>query len=239
MHRPYSGTIKTVAIKREPSGKYFIVLSCDNVSAIPLPKTDKVTGIDLGLNSFVCLDDGTKFHHPKPYKTSLEKLKYKQRLLEQKKHGSNNRKRAALSIAKCHEKIKNQRSDFQHKLSNKLIRDNDVIIIEDLNIKGMIEKKDYSVSRLNIADAGWSEFASKLVYKAEKADRRLIKVDPRNTSKMCSTCGHVRDITLQDREFNCQACGLTIERDINAAMNIKRLGTSHVNEFKLNLLGVS
>jgi len=231
MHRQYTGTIKTVAVKREPSGKYYIILSCDNVEITKLLKTNKIIGIDLGLNSFVCLDDGTKFHHPKPYKTSLEKLKFKQRFLEKKKRGSNNRKRAALSIAKCHEKIKNQRSDFQHKLSNKLIRDNDVIIIEDLNVKGMIEKKDYKVSKLNIADAGWAEFASKLVYKAEKADRRLIKVDPKNTSKMCSVCGHIRNLELSDRIFNCHACGMVIERDINAAINIKRLGTSHVVEF--------
>jgi len=173
------------------------------------------------------LDDGTKLHHPKPYKTAKEKLAYQQRKLALKQKGSNNRNKQKKLIGKTYQKITNIREDFQHNLSKKLIRDYDKIIVEDLNIKNMLEAKGFEVNKSNIQDASWGKFIEKLTYKAESADKLIVKVNPRNTSKMCSKCGKInKRLALVDRIYKCEACGFTTDRDINAAKNIRTLGTS-------------
>ena len=248
-HRPIQGIAKQCRIVKQ-NDNFYLCIICDKVSINPLPKTGKTVGIDLGLNSFVTMDDGTKFHHPKPYKTSLEKLQYRQRKLALKQRGSNNRNKQKKLVVKTYEKITNQREDYQHKLANKIVREYDKIIIEKLNVKNMLEakgglqskplssalrNKGFEVSKSNIQDASWSKFIEKLTYKAESADKLLLKVDPRNTSKMCSQCGKVKEkLTLRDRIFNCETCGLAIDRDINAAKNIRALGTSAAirNDFR-------
>jgi putative transposase len=227
-HRPFEGRCKRIILKKH-GDKYYVVLSCDDVPLKPLPKTGNTVAIDLGLSNFITTDTGEQYKHPKPYKTAKEKLAYLQRKLELKKRGSNNRKKLKIRIARTYEKITNIREDFQHKLANKLIRENDKIILEDLNVKSMMMSTNYFVNKGNISDAAMSSFTGKIVYKAERAGRLLDKVNPKNTSKMCSGCGQLKtDLELKDRIYHCQHCGLTMDRDHNAARNILKLGTSCV-----------
>src|ERR1019366_8494802 len=184
-HRPFQGRCKTVSIKRQ-AGEFYLILSCDAVPLVPLASTGKSIAIDLGLTNFITTDDGTKYHHPKPYKTSKEKLAYAQRKLSLKQKGSKNRIKAKKQVAKCHENVANVRKDFQHKLALKLIRENDEIILEDLNVKSMLEAGSFEINNLNISDASWGGFVQILSDKAEKAGRKITKVNPRNTSKTCS-----------------------------------------------------
>ena len=212
---------------KKQGNKFYLIVSCDDVPSEHLAKTGKTIGIDLGISSFITADDGTKFHHPKPYKTAKEKLAYLNQRLAAKQRGSNNRKRAKQSLARAYEKVSNIRNDFLHKAAKQLVAENDTIVIEKLNVKGMLEAKGFEVSKSNIQDASWARFASLLLYKAERAGRIVIEVDPRNTSKTCSGCAKVKDnLTLRDRTYDCDACGIAIDRDINAAINIKALGTS-------------
>jgi putative transposase len=225
-HRPFEGIAKQCRIVKK-NDNFYLCISCDNIAAKPLPRTNKTIGIDLGIVSFVTLDDGTKFHHPRPYQTAKEKLAYYQRKLALKQKGSLNRLKVKNSLSKVHEKISNIREDFQHKLANKIIAENDTIIIEKLNIKSMLEAKGFEVNKSNIQEASWGKFVSKLIYKAESAGRSIREVNPMNTSKTCSHCGKInKELTLRDREFRCEACGFAMDRDRNAAINIRRLGTS-------------
>ena len=228
-HRPFQGRCKQVSIKRQ-AGKFYLILSCDAVPLAPLASTGKSIAIDLGLTNFITTDDGKaslSFHHPKPYKTSKEKLAYAQRKLSAKQKGSNNRIKAKKQVAKVSEHIANIRKDFQHKLALKLIRENDEIILEDLNVKSMLEAGSFEINNLNISDASWGGFVQILSDKAEKAGRKITKVNPRNTSKTCSRCLKIKEsLKLSDRVFDCQSCGLSIDRDRNAALNIRRLGMS-------------
>ena len=227
-HRLPEGQCKQVIIKKH-SDKFYIILSCDAVPAKHLPETYKTVALDLGLNCFAMTDDGTEFHHPKPYKTAKEKLAYLNRKLASKKKGSNNRRKAQKQLARAHEKVSNIRLDFLHKLSNSLIKNNDTIIIEELNIKSMLEAKGFEVNKENITDASWGEFIRQLKYKAERAGRTVIEVNPNNTSKMCSNCRNIdKEQTLANRIYHCKPCGLAIDRDQNAAKNILRLGISPV-----------
>lgn len=222
-HRPTEGEIYSAIIKKE-NDKYYLILKCKNVSEKTFTKTNKVTGIDLGIESFVTLDDGKKFHHPRSFKTSKEHLADKQRKLALKKRGSNNHLKAKLVVAKQHEKIKNQRHDFQHKLSINLIKEFDEIYIEDLNIKGMLGNEASKSLHREIMDASWGTFVEKLIYKAESANRLIVKVPANFTSQMCSCCGGINKHELKDRIYSCQSCGLVMDRDHNAAINIKVLG---------------
>ena len=170
LHRPFQGRCKTVTIKKQ-SDKFYIILSCEDVPSEHLTKTNKIIAIDLGLNNFITTDDGTLFHHPKPYKTSKEKLAHLQQSLAVKQRGSNNRKKLKRSISKLYDHITNVRQDFLHKISNQLVKQNDKIIIEKLNIKSMLESKGFEVNKGNIQDASWASFAGMLHYKAERAGR--------------------------------------------------------------------
>ena len=223
-HRPFQGRCKQVMLIKQ-ADKFYIALSCDEVPLEPLAKTGKTIGIDLGISSFITTDDGTKFHHPKPYKTAKEKLAFLNRKLALKQRGSNNRKRAKRSLARAYEKVTNVREDFLHKVSKKLVVENDIIIIEKLNIKSMLEAKGFEVNKGNIADAAWGSFAAKATYKAERAGKMLIEAPPKNTSKTCSNCSNIdKEQTLKDRVYNCKACGFAMDRDQNAAINIKARG---------------
>ena len=242
-HRPFQGQCKQVSIKRQ-AGEFYLILSCDAVPLVPLASTGKSIAIDLGLTNFITADDGTKYHHPKPYKTSKEKLAYAQRKLSLKQNGSKNRIKAKKRVAKLSEHIANIRKDFQHKLALKLIRENDEIILEDLNIKSMLEGAQsapgFEVSKLNISDASWGSFAKILSDKAEKAGRKITKVNPRRTSKTCSRCLKIKEsLKLFDRTFDCQFCELTMDRDQNAALNIRRLGMSLAIDAKASVSEVS
>ena len=226
LHRPFQGRCKQVTIKKQ-SDKYYLILSCDDVPVEILEKTGKIVAIDLGLISFITTDDGSKIHHPKPYRTAKEKLALANQKLARKKRGSNNRKRAKRSLARLYEKVSNIRNDFQHKTANNLIAENDLIIVEKLNIKNMMEAEGFQISKSNITDAAWGSFIALLSYKAESAGKKLIMIDPKNTSRICSCCGSIKkNLQLSDRIYNCEACGFQMDRDRNAARNILRLGTS-------------
>jgi putative transposase len=224
-HRPVQGRCKTVTIKKE-ADKFYLILSCDEVPLQPLAKTQKTVAIDLGISSFITTDDGTQSHHPKPYKTAKEKLAFLNQKLALKKKGSKNRFKAKSQLAKAYQKVHNIKEDFQHKLSLKLLRENDEIIFEKLNIQNMIKEGHTNLVK-SITEASWGSFIQKLTYKAERADKKVTSVDPKNTSKTCSKCLQIKEsLSLSEREYHCEACDFAMSRDQNAAINIKRLGLS-------------
>ena len=226
-HRPFEGRCKNVRIVREGT-KWYVVLTCDDVPQKTSPSTGKTIGIDMGISTFVTTSDNIHYDHPRSYMTSKETLAARQRKLATKQKGSKNYKKASKLVRKTHEHLTNIRHDHQHKLANKFIVENDQIIIEKLNITSMLEAKGFGAKNSNITDASWGSFAAKLKYKAERAGKSVIEVDPRNTSKTCSGCGTIKKLMpLSSRQFCCNKCNLSLDRDHNAALNILRLGLSH------------
>lgn len=221
LHRKIQGTIKTCTIKREVD-KWYVCFSCE-VEPKYLPKTNKAVGIDVGLEKFATLSDGTIIENPRYLRKSEAKLKREQRKLSRNKKGSNSRKKQKIKLAKIHRKIKNQRNDFLHKESNKLVNNYDTIVFEDLRIKNMV--KNHKLAK-SISDASWSKFIEYTTYKAESAGKQVILVNPRNTSQICSGCGVIVKKSLSVRVHKCPYCGLVLDRDINAAINILRAGTA-------------
>lgn len=220
LHRAIKGKIKTCSIKRELDN-WYVCFSCE-VQPEPLLKTQKSVGIDVGIEKYATLSDGTLIENPRFFRESEAKLKREQRKLSRKQKGSNSRKKQKIKLAKIHRKIKNQRKDFLQKLSTWLIRNYDTIALENLQISNMLKNHNLAKS---ISDASWSMFAEYLSYKAESAGRKVIFVNPRNTSQICSNCGVIVKKTLATRTHRC-SCGLILDRDVNAAINILRLGTS-------------
>ncbi len=229
IHRDFEGQIKTCTVSKTTTNKYFISILVDNSSIDLLPKqpySDESTiALDLGIKHFATLSDGSKIENPKFLDKHLERLAILQQRLSMKTKGSKNREKARLKVAKEYEKITNSRHDFLHKLSSKLISENQAIIIEDLNVKDMIERGYKSLHR-NISDAAWSTFIGYLDYKAEWYGKTIIRInrfDP--SSKMCSGCGTMNnELQLSDREWTCSDCHVIHDRDINAAINIKNFG---------------
>ena len=222
--RPIEGKIKEVTIKRTPTNKWFVSFSCDGVSVRQFPITNKEIGIDVGIKSFIADSDNHIIDNPKYLKNSLKKLRVKQRILSRRKKGSSNRKEARLQVAKVHEKISDQRKDFLHKTANYYIQNYKKIYIEDLQVNNMIRNRHFARS---IQDSSWYKFFQLLSYKAEEAGREVIKVNPRNTSQRCSQCGEIVRKSLAERTHNCPYCGLVLDRDYNASINIKMLGQSY------------
>ena len=220
LHRVIQGKIKTCTIKREID-KWYACFSCQVQPEI-LPKTHKDIGIDVGIKAFATLSDGTFIENPKFLRKSEAKLKHEQRLLSRKKKGSNSRKKQRIKLAKIHRKIRNQRNDFLHKESHKLVKSYDIIVFEDLRIKNMVKNHHLAQS---ISDASWSKFIDYTTYKTESAGRKVILVNPRNTSQTCSNCGVMVKKSLAVRTHKCPYCGLILDRDVNAAINILRRGT--------------
>jgi len=217
LSRSIEGTIKQVLITKKSKGKYQICFVCDNVPLKILPKTNKSIGIDLGCKDIITTSDGIKVENPKFLKHSEEKLKN-----IQSQYSKHKNKKTKLKLIKLHEKVKNQRLDFNHKLSRDLINNYDLISVENIDIN-QLKNKTYKGIRKSITDASWGQLLNQLIYKAEYADRKIIKVNPRNTSKMCSNCGLLVPKKLSDRIHICK-CGLVMDRDINASKNILRAG---------------
>ena len=218
--RPLDGTPKTVTISREADG-WYVSFSCADVPMQPLPLTGQETGIDLGLESFATLADGTMIHNPRCYRKAERRLKTAQRKVARRKKGSNRRKKAVQLLARAHQTVKRQRQDFQQKTALALVRQYDAIYHEDLQTANMLKNHHLAKS---IQDAGWAQFLSILSYKAACAGRRVVAVPPAYTSQTCSGCGVVVSKGLSVRWHSCPDCGTSLHRDHNAAKNIERAG---------------
>jgi len=221
LSRPIKGDIKTVTIRRNSTGKWFIAFSCDNVPVKEVPEVTANVGIDVGIKSFCVDSDGNQIQNPKFLKQSLKLLRRRQRSLSRKKKASVRRSKARLFVAKAHEKVANQRKDFLHKVANFYVEAYKTICIEDLDIKGMIKNRHLSRS---IADSSWGLFFNFLSYKAEEAGRTVVKVNPNGTSQICSGCGEKVPKSLSVRTHQCPFCNLVLDRDYNASLNILRVG---------------
>jgi putative transposase len=222
LHRQLEGAPKTVTISREADG-WYASISCADVPIQPLTPTGQETGIDLGLEAFATLSNGTRIFSPGWYRKAERALKIAQRRVSRRKRGSARRRKAVTLLAKAHQKVRRQRQDFHHKTALALVRANDVIYHEDLQVRNMVRNHHLAKS---ISDAGWSQFLSILTYKAACAGRRVVAVHPAFTSQTCSDCGVVVSKGLSVRWHSCQECGTSLHRDHNAARNIERLGQS-------------
>jgi len=223
LHRPIVGKIKGVIIKRTKTGKWFAIVQA-KVEPNPLPPAGKAVGIDVGIRHFCVDSEGLAFENPKFIDKTLEKIRKVQRQLSRKQRGSRRWEKTRLKLAKLYEKLNNQRLDFLHKLSRYYVNNYDIIYVEDLNIKDMAENGISSLNR-RIHDSSWHKFIELLAYKAERAGRRVVKVNPKNTSKMCACCGYtMEDLKLSDRLFICPVCGWEADRDYNASLNILNVG---------------
>jgi len=221
LHREIERDIKTLTLERNQANQWFAVFSVEKDVVVVAPTEQKEVGIDRGLISLVALSDGTKIDAPKFLYKSEEKLKLKQRQASRKKKGSNNRRKAIKKLAKLHVKVTNQRKDFLHKPTIMLARNYTFIAAEKLLVENM--KKDHNFAK-SISDAAWSKFLRLLKYKAGSVGIPVIEVDPRYTSQECSACGYrlteEEKLNLSDRTFICPGCGLEIDRDTNASINI-------------------
>ncbi|MEI7510481.1 MAG: RNA-guided endonuclease TnpB family protein, partial [Flavobacterium sp.] len=209
LHRPLRGVVKTCTIICK-NNQYYACLACE-VPAVSLPIANSVVGIDVGVSHFVITSDGEFFEKQNSFRKNEKQIKYLQRQVSRRKKGSNRRKQAVSLLAKKHEKVANQRKDVAHKVSRYLVNNNDVIVHENLQIKNMV--KNHKLAK-SISDAGWGLLFQYLNYKAESAGRIVEKVDPYNTSQVCSECGKLVPKPLSERQHSCPHCGLSIHRDI-------------------------
>jgi putative transposase len=221
LSRPIEGSIKTVTVCRMSTGKWFVCFSCDHVPARAFPEVTDAVGIDVGLKYFCKDSDDHTIENPRFLRQGSNLIRRRSRSLARKKKGSQNRKEARVLLAKAHEKVYNQRYDFAHKTANYYVSKYNEIYVEDLNIRNMVKNRHIAKS---ISDAAWGTFFDCLTYKAEEAGRQITKVNPRKTSQNCSQCGALVPKTLSVRVHYCPTCGVTLDRDLNAAINIKALG---------------
>jgi len=223
-HREITGKIKTLAIKMEASGKLFAIFCVETEEAPARMNNGPRVGMDLGLKRFATLSDGMIIDNPRHLKKHEEKLAFLQKELSKKRKGGKNRQKAKLKVARAYEEVANARHDFLHKAANRLLSSYSLIALEELQAKEMVQKKFGKW----INDAAWSMFSHILAYKAESAGCNVVFVNPEGTTQECSACGTQVPKTLQDRMHICPACGLTMDRDLNASINILNRATAGI-----------
>ena len=218
-HRPLpaDATIKTVTAKRA-AGRWYVCFSVQLPEPEPLPVSQLAVGVDVGLTTFAVLSDGSEIANPRHFRAGERRLRLAQRKLARRKKRSRRRLKARQEVARVHSHVANQRRDFHHKTAHALVQAHGLIAVEDLNVKGLAG----SILAKSVHDAGWSQFISIVADKAAEAGRTLVKVNPAGTTQACSGCGEHVPKDLKDRWHSC-ACGLSIGRDLNAALNILRL----------------
>jgi putative transposase len=218
--RQIEGTPKTVTISREADG-WYVCFSCADAPVQVLPATGQETGVDLGIEAFATMSNGTRIFNPGWYRKAEHTLKTAQRRVSRRKKGSNSRRKAVTLLAKAHQRVQRQRADLHHKEALKLVQQHDAIYHKDLQTANMLKNHHLAKS---ISDAGWSAFLSILSAKAAYAGRRVVAVLPAYTSQICSGCGVIVQKGLSVRWHSCSACGTSLHRDHNAAKNIERAG---------------
>ncbi len=220
IHRPLEGVTKGATFKREPDGHWYVCIVAEQQIA---PRTDRPVhthvGVDVGLKSLAVYSTGETIPNPRWYRTQSRKLRRAQQALSRKVKGSHNRGKARVVVARLHQKIRNQRSDFLHKLSTDLVRHFDLVSIEDMSVRGLAKTK----LAKSVLDAGWGMFRAMLEYKADRNDSHVVAIGRFfASSKMCGACGWIHELSLSMREWDClnPACGVHHDRDLNAARNI-------------------
>jgi putative transposase len=212
-----------VIVSREPDGRWYVTFTVDTAKPEPLPETGHAVGVDLGVKDFAVTSDGEKIANPRHLDRKARNLARHQRRLAHRRKGSANRAKAAAKVARAHRKVRSARRDFLHRASTRLVRENDIIVIEDLNVSGMVRNRRLARA---ISDCGWGEFRRQLEYKCERARHELVVIDRwYPSSKTCSACGHLlAGLSLSTRHWTCPSCRARHDRDINAAKNILAAG---------------
>jgi putative transposase len=225
LHRPLEGAPKTATISRSSTGKWYVCCSCDCAEPSPLPATGQHVGIDVGidvgLKTFATLSTGAKIANPRFFRAEETVLAKVQHRLSKEEKGTPERARRRRVVARVHERIAWRRSDFTHQHSRRIVNACDLIAVEDLSVNRMTHTHCLAKS---IHDAAWSQFTTLLAHKAAWAGRQYVAVNPAYTSQDCSQCGHRQVLSLSDRIYTCPCCGVVLDRDYNATLNILRLG---------------
>jgi putative transposase len=221
LHRPLEGTPKTATISRSSTGKWYACFSCECVEPLPLAPTGKQAGIDVGLKTFATLSTGEEVSNPRFFRQEEHALAKVQRAHSKLAKGTPERANHRHVVARAHERIAWRRSDFTHQHSRRIVDSFDLIAVEDLSVNRMAHNHCLAKS---IQDAAWSQFAALIAYKAAWAGRQYVAVNPAYTSQDCSSCGHRQPLSLADRTYTCPCCGVVLDRDYNASLNILRLG---------------
>jgi len=224
LHRPIEGNVKTLTVKRDTLGNWYACFSCE-IEPKPLPPSSKVVGVDVGLTYFATLSTGEHIPNPRFFRQDEKVLAKARRRLSKRAKGTSEYRKRKRVIQHIHQRIANRRKDFAHKLSRRLVNEFQIIAFEDLDIQQMQDGNWHSMNK-SICDAAWRQLLDFTTYKAVHADRACIRVDPRNTTQMCSGCGELVPKDLSVRVHKCPHCGLEIDRDLNASLNILARGLS-------------
>lgn len=228
MHRPLEGTPKTLTIRHDALGNWWACFSCE-VDLDPLPPIPDVVGIDVGLTHFATLSTGEQIENPRFFRKDEKALAKAQRRLSKCETGTPERGKHKRVVQHIHQRISNCRNDFAHKLSRRLVNEFQIVVFEDLNIQDMQNGNWRSMNK-SISDAAWNKLVQYTSYKAEYAGRAVVRVDPRNTSQMCSGCGQIVEKALSCRVHSCPHCSLEMDRDLNASLNVLARGLASLGE---------
>ena len=221
LHRPLEGVLKTATIRRSSTGKWYVCFVCECAEPSPLPEAGQQVGIDVGLKTFATLSTDTEIANPRFFRAEEKALVKVQRRLSNAEQGTPERARRRKVVARVHERTRWRRGDFAHQHSRRIVDRFDLIAVEDLSVNRMTHNHCLAKS---IHDAAWSQFTDLIAYKAAWAGRQYVAVNPAYTSQDCSGCGHRQTLSLADRVYRCPCCGVVLDRDLNASLNMLRVG---------------